>query len=106
MTAKETIDKALQDNRVMVFSKSYCPFCTKAKNALQSLLDRSQFTVMELDGRDDGDEIQDELLTLTGGRTVPRVFIDGKFIGGGDETASLARSGALKEMLTQKGILV
>ena len=50
-------------------------------------------------------DIQDELLSMTGGRTVPRVFIDGEFIGGGDETASLAASGELKALLTNKGIL-
>lgn len=50
-------------------------------------------------------EIQDELLAMTGSRSVPRVFIDGKCIGGGDETAALLTSGELKSMLTAKGIL-
>jgi hypothetical protein len=31
---------------------------------------------MQLDQRDDGNAIQDELSTLTGGRSVPRVFIN------------------------------
>ena len=59
----------------------------------------------QLDEREDGDDIQDELLSMTGARSVPRVFIDGKFIGGGDETASQAASGELKTLLTSKGIL-
>jgi len=63
------------------------------------------FKVVELDRRDDGSDIQDHLMELTGGNTVPRVFIDGKFIGGGDETAALDEGGELKAMLTQKGIL-
>ncbi len=36
----------------------------------------------------------------TAGRTVPRVFIAGKFIGGGDDTARLASNGELKKLLT------
>jgi glutaredoxin 3 len=65
----------------------------------------STFKVVELDQRDDGSDIQDYLLELTGGRTVPRVFIDSEFIGGADDTAALDESGRLKTMLIQKGIL-
>ena len=72
---------------------------------MASVLPMEKITIMELDEREDGPEIQDYLLEITGGRTVPRVFIDGKFIGGGDETDSLARSGKLEVMLKDKGIL-
>ncbi len=50
-------------------------------------------------------QVQDALLKMTGGRSVPRVFVDGKFIGGGDDTAAMARDGRLKEMLSSAGIL-
>ena len=50
-------------------------------------------------------QVQDALLTLTGGRSVPRVFVDGKFIGGGDDTAAMARDGRLKTMLVSAGIM-
>ncbi len=43
--------------------------------------------------------LQDALKSLTGKATVPHVFIKGKFIGGGDETASLNASGKLQEIL-------
>jgi hypothetical protein len=36
---------------------------------------------------------------MTGARTVPRVFVNGKCIGGGDDTAALAASGRLAKML-------
>jgi glutaredoxin len=42
----------------------------------------------QLDQRADGDAIQDALQQITGGRSVPRVFVDGTFIGGGDDTVS------------------
>jgi hypothetical protein len=44
---KEVIDKSLSDNNVMVFSKSYCPYCTKTKSTLESL--KIPFGVIELD---------------------------------------------------------
>ena len=46
--AKKVIMGYLDDNRVMVFSKTYCPYCTKAKKALLSLLDASQLAVLEV----------------------------------------------------------
>ena len=103
--AKEIVDKAIAENRVMVFSKSYCPFCTKAKRALESVLPRSKIGVMELEQRSDCAAIQDYLLSITGGRSVPRVFIDGEFIGGGDETDAMVRSGKMEALLREKGIL-
>jgi glutaredoxin 3 len=38
-------------------------------------------------------------LKVTGGRTVPRVFINGKCIGGGDDTAKMEKDGKLKPLL-------
>lgn len=103
--AKEIVDKAIAENRVMVFSKSYCPFCIKAKRALESVLPRDKIGVMELEQRSDCAAIQDYLLSITGGRSVPRVFIDGEFIGGGDETDAMVRSGKMEVLLREKGIL-
>jgi len=45
----------------------------------------------------DADKIQDALLKITGGRSVPRVFIHGKFFGGGDETAAACKNGTFKK---------
>ena len=36
---------------------------------------------LQLDQRDDGDEIQKVMGELTGATSVPRVFVGGKFIG-------------------------
>ena len=82
----------------MVFSKSYCPYCAKAKNALSNYQLKS-YKVLELDERDDCDAIQDYLGQLTGARSVPRVFVGGKFIGGGDDTVAAHTKGTLKQML-------
>jgi glutaredoxin 3 len=54
---------------------------------------------VQLDKESEGSAIQDILLSITGGRSVPRVFINGKFIGGGDETAAAAANGTLAQLL-------
>ncbi len=48
----------------------------------------SRHLCMQLDQRDDGSAIQQYLQSVTGQRTVPQVFINGKFIGGGDDTGT------------------
>ena len=60
--------------------------------------------VVELDERDDGPAIQAYLGELTGGTSVPRVFVGGKFIGGGDDTVAKQRSGELRKMLAELGL--
>jgi glutaredoxin 3 len=145
--AAAVVEGALRANRVMVFSKSYCPYCTKArrartararaatarelrrrrpraaaarrrltkithphptpqaKRALATVLPAAKFTVMEIESRPDCAEIQAYLAEKTGGSSVPRVFVDGEFIGGGDDTDALARSGELAKMAKAKGLL-
>eukprot|EP00984_Skeletonema_dohrnii_P009651 scaffold3697_cov142-Skeletonema_dohrnii-CCMP3373.AAC.6 len=46
------------------------------------------------------DSVAVKLLELTGQRTVPNVFVLGKHLGGNDEAQDAARSGALKQMLS------
>lgn len=48
---------------------------------------------------DDGSDIQDVLLNMTGGRSVPRVFINKTFVGGGTDIKALQDQGKLVPML-------
>lgn len=48
---------------------------------------------------EDGPTIQMELLTQTGQRTVPNVFIQGKHIGGDSDLTELYNSGEVYSML-------
>ena len=82
---------------MVVFSKSYCPFCTTTKNLFNSK--NIDAKVIELDEIDNGAEIQSALLDLSGQRTVPNVFVKGKHLGGNDDTQAAARSGKLSELL-------
>lgn len=81
----------------MIFSKSTCKYSTLAKEQFQKL--NFPFLVVELDNRHDGAVIQNILGEITDASTVPRVFVDGKFIGGGTEVKKLNESGELKKLL-------
>jgi glutaredoxin 3 len=54
---------------------------------------------VELDLMDNASAIQDALKIVTGGRTVPRVFVGGEFIGGGDDTVEKGQSGELGRLV-------
>ncbi|XP_028514031.1 thioredoxin reductase 3 [Exaiptasia diaphana] len=79
---KAIVQENIKNHPVMIFSKSYCPFCKKVKGLFESM--NVNYHALELDLRDDGQAIQENLLEVTGQKTVPNVFIQGKHIGGSD----------------------
>mmetsp|Transcript_34213 Transcript_34213/g.38235 ORF Transcript_34213/g.38235 Transcript_34213/m.38235 type:complete len:174 (+) Transcript_34213:105-626(+) len=88
----------LDNNNVVVFSKSYCPFCVQTKELFKKM--NVEFAVHELDQMgDDGAEIQRELLKMTGQRSVPNVFVKQQHIGGNDDTQLAAKEGKLQKLL-------
>ncbi|XP_037811174.1 glutaredoxin-like [Lucilia sericata] len=89
------VQNAIKDNKVVIFSKTYCPYCTMAKEQFKKLA--VDFHVIELDKRKDGNEIQSILGEITGGSTVPRCFIDGKFVGGGTDVKKMYEQGTLQK---------
>lgn len=98
------VDDLIKSNPVMVFSKTYCPFCKRAKAILQSAIESVDghvpANILELDTMGErGSKIQQYLLQKTGQRTVPNVFINGEHIGGCDTVSSLEQTGQLTEKL-------
>ena len=96
-TAAEITKQAIDSNAIMVFSKTFCPYCSRAKNALSEL--NLKYEVYELDVRSDGDAIQKALLDMTGQRTVPNIFVKGNHVGGCDKTLAAIADGSLQRML-------
>lgn len=70
------------ENPVVVYSKTYCPFCLEVKGLFKQLDVPAK--IIELDELEDGSAVQDALLELTGKRTVPQVFVGGALVGGCD----------------------
>ena len=89
----DRIDAEIAGNKVMVFSKSSCPFCVQTKNLLQS--QGIAFKAIELDHEASGADMQNTLQQKTGQRTVPNIFINGQHIGGNSDIQTLNNSGQL-----------
>lgn len=101
--AKETVQKYIDENRVVVFSKSYCPYCRQTKSLLNSL--KTAYETVELDQRDDGSALQDALQEISGQRTVPNVYIAQKHIGGNSDLQNLGSTDQLEPLLQQVGAI-
>lgn len=95
---KKTLEKARKG--VVVFSKSYCPFCKRAVQEIRKTGIKP--VVVELDERSDGRKIQAALEKMTKQRTVPSVWIAGQHYGGCDDTLAGLRSGAFNQVPKSK----
>jgi glutaredoxin 3 len=79
--------------RVVVYTTPWCGHCLFAKE----LLRRRRIAFDEIDlARDRG--ARAKLVAETGQRTVPLVFIDGRFVGGRRELYALDRTGELQRL--------
>eukprot|EP01117_Protostelium_nocturnum_P009188 TRINITY_DN328_c0_g1_i1.p1 TRINITY_DN328_c0_g1~~TRINITY_DN328_c0_g1_i1.p1 ORF type:complete len:124 (-),score=36.55 TRINITY_DN328_c0_g1_i1:75-446(-) len=94
---EQKVESLIKENKVMVFSKSYCPYCVKAKKALADL--GVELKVVELDEVDNGDAIQNYLQKKTNQRTVPNIFVKQQHIGGCDDTLASIKSGKLQQLV-------
>ncbi|KAF9786726.1 putative GRX1-glutaredoxin [Thelephora terrestris] len=97
MSAKQTVEDAIAAHKIAIFSKSYCPFCTRAKNLINTTFPhlKGQIYVKELDLADDGTAIQEYLAEKTRQKTVPNIFINKDHVGGCDKLISIQQQGQL-----------
>lgn len=99
MGGKKTVDDAVAQEPIVVFSKTYCPYCKRAKAALAEA-GAVDYKIYELDNMGgSGRSIQNYIREKYNHSTVPAVFIGGEFMGGGDDTAALQRAGKLAGMV-------
>uniref|UniRef100_A0A914YJF6 Glutaredoxin domain-containing protein n=1 Tax=Panagrolaimus superbus TaxID=310955 RepID=A0A914YJF6_9BILA len=102
---EKEIDDLIHNHRLMVFSKTYCPYSKRAKKLLHETLKAKEMEVLEINEREDMSKIQDHLLSISGVRTVPQVFLDGKFIGGATDLEKMQKKGNLRPMLVKANLL-
>ena len=93
------IKDAIASHDAVIFSKTYCPYCTRTKDLFRDVGAGKDVAVFELDNMENGDAIQGALLAMTKQRTVPNVFVKGQHIGGNDDSQKAAREGKLQAML-------
>ncbi|QDZ24241.1 glutaredoxin [Chloropicon primus] len=95
----EKIASLNAENGVVIYSKSWCPFCSQAKAIFDGL--DTQYFALELDEIEEGPDVQEALQELTGVRTVPQVFVKGEFIGGCDDTKEALARGDLQKLVAK-----
>ena len=80
---------------VRMYTTQVCPYCIRAKTLLKQ---RGVSVIDEV--RIDLDPVQrEQMIALTGRRTVPQIFIGQTHVGGCDELIALDRSGGLAPLL-------
>jgi glutaredoxin 3 len=84
-------------NRVVVFTRTKCPFCLRAKELLRSL--GASFDEHDIDVVADDAKIFEEIQKQFSHETVPAIFIGGKFYGGCSDITALHEKGELKPLL-------
>lgn len=103
---RSSIEKAIESNKVLVYSWSGCPFCKNAKVLLNDL--NADYVAVELDQLPDGKAIRAELAAMSGRTSVPNIWINGQGIGGfndGPGLNTLNKKGELRPLLEAAGAL-
>jgi len=82
-------------SKVLMYSTGVCPYCQMAERLLRSK------GVVEIEKiRIDLDpDKRDEMMSRTGRRTVPQIYIGERHVGGFDDLSALDRVGGLNPLL-------
>ncbi|TMS18825.1 Thioredoxin reductase 3 [Larimichthys crocea] len=94
---KTRIQQLIDTNKVMVFSKTYCPYCVKVKDLFKEL--NVECNVVELDLIEDGPNYLEMLIEMTGQKTVPSIFINKTHFGDCSKTMQAHQDGSLQQLL-------
>ena len=80
---------------ILMYSTGTCPFCDRAEALLKA---RGALSIEKV--RVDLEPARrDEMMTRTGRRTVPQIFIGDTHVGGFDDLSALDRAGKLNQLL-------
>jgi glutaredoxin 3 len=80
--------------KVVMYSKIPCPYCVNAK----IFFNQRNIPFEEIDLTHKFDELA-QLVTKTGHRTVPQIFIGDKFIGGYSDLMELVQKGEFEDII-------
>ncbi|XP_023599867.1 glutaredoxin-2, mitochondrial [Myotis lucifugus] len=96
---RSKLQETISDNCVVIYSKTSCSYCNMAKKLFHDM--NISYKAVELDLLEYGSQFQDALAKMTGERTVPRIFVNGTFIGGATDTHRLHQEGKLLPLVHQ-----
>jgi glutaredoxin 3 len=80
---------------VTIYTKSWCPYCIRAKG----LLKKKGVSFKEIDVEDDRNALSEMMTRASGRRTVPQIFIGATHVGGSDDLHALDSAGKLDKLL-------
>jgi glutaredoxin 3 len=80
--------------QVLIYVKSWCPYCDRAR----ALLKAKGLSFQEIDIESQPEQ-RDEMIRRSGRRTVPQIFIGSRHIGGSDDIHELDAAGGLDPLL-------
>ncbi len=80
---------------IRMYATAVCPYCVRA----EQLLKRKGVADIEKIRVDQDPARRDEMMQLTGRRTVPQIFIDDYHVGGCDDLFALDHAGKLDDLL-------
>ena len=81
--------------KIRMYSTAVCPFCLRAEMLLGSKgVTEIEKIRVDLDPRQ-----REEMMSKTGRRTVPQIYIGDRHVGGFDELAALEHAGKLDSLL-------
>ncbi|XP_069483753.1 glutaredoxin-1 [Ambystoma mexicanum] len=104
--AQSFVDSKIQKGKVTVFLKPSCPYCVRAECLLKKFkIKPDHLVLVDISAHEAMNSIQDYLLQLTGERTVPRIFLGDKCVGGCSDVTALDNSGKLEPMIQAIGAL-
>jgi len=99
------VGSRINSAKILVVSKTTCAACTSVKQLLRGLISKTGIipSVVEVDkyGLQCTKGIMNYISAQTGIRTVPQVYINGRFVGGNDAVQSLHRGGGLVTLILQ-----
>jgi len=79
---------------IVMYCKSWCPYCSSAR----ALLSAKGVSFQDIDIEAQPEQ-REEMIRRSGRRTVPQIFIGERHIGGSDELHELDRAGGLDPLL-------
>lgn len=81
--------------KIVMYSTQVCPYCQMAERLLRQrgVQDIEKILIDKDPAR------REEMMTRTGRRTVPQIYIDDRHVGGYDDLSALDRAGGLLPLL-------
>jgi glutaredoxin 3 len=79
---------------IVMYTTNWCPYCERARKLLKSK--GASFEEIDVESTPDK---RAEMISRSGRRTVPQIFIGDQHVGGSDDLAALEAAGKLDTML-------